>query len=105
MKSLVLGSLFSLVLSIGMFGPDAGASERHLRLMPQPSMTSVRNIHPMATWGTDWWWTWPHRQIERYFSGSWNYTPKGSVPIPGTLLLFGGGFAVLIAWRLKHPHP
>jgi hypothetical protein len=25
--------------------------------------------------------------------------PKGSVPIPGTLLLFGGGFVGLMVWR------
>jgi len=31
-----------------------------------------------------------------------NYTPdhkNGSVPIPGTLLLLGGGFAGLVTWR------
>ena len=34
-----------------------------------------------------------------------DYSGKGSVPIPGTLLLFGGGFAGLIVWRTRQPRP
>lgn len=102
MKGLVLGGLFSLILSIGMLCSDAGASESRLHMFPQTSITSLGNTGPMATWGSDGWWTWLHRKLERYFSGSWNTEPRGSVPIPGTLLLFGVGFAALIAWRSRH---
>ena len=36
-----------------------------------------------------------------WFNSNGNGRPQSSVPIPGTLLLFGGGFAGFAAWRRR----
>ena len=52
-----------------------------------------------ATW--NWWPNW--QQFRQYWSQrtNWSYDTR-SVALPGTILLFGAGFAGLIGWRSRH---
>ncbi|GKS58337.1 hypothetical protein YTPLAS18_18640 [Nitrospira sp.] len=44
------------------------------------------------------WWAWLLWWFKQYAT-TWHNTPKGSVPIPGTLVLFGLGFGAVVAFR------
>ncbi len=59
-----------------------------------PLMESLGGHKLPATWDSQWW-----QLLLQWLGGSWNPTPKGSVPIPGTLALFGAGFGALVWWR------
>ena len=93
-----LGSFLVLTLSIGLFIPQAGASESHLAAVSKPFIVGVGATGTMATID---WQAWLKYILMKYFGSVWNHEPKGSVPIPGTLLLFGGGFAGLVLWRAR----
>ena len=104
MRRLALGSLFVLILSIGFFAPPARASDLSLAMMPHASIATLGKTGHMATGNLDWFWAWLTSTIRTFYSNVSNHhTPNGSVPIPGTLLLFGGGFAGLVVWRARHP--
>jgi hypothetical protein len=85
---------------------------------------SVTTGH-MARGGNDFW-AWLRNQLQSYFGNNGNSgnngnngnfgsngnygngrngwylgNSKGSVPIPGTFLLFGGGFIGLMVWRKR----
>ena len=103
MKSLLLFGLVILVLSVGVLTSEVEASEVRLHMIPPTSIISLMNSGPVVTWGSDGGWPWLTRILQKYFSRTWEPTTRGSVPIPGTLLLFGGGFAGLMVWRARHP--
>lgn len=107
MKRLLVGSLFALILSIGLFAPQAGASvfEPALGMMPKASIATLGKTGHMATGDLSWFFDWLKYKLQNFFSQVRDYHdgPKGSVPIPGTLLLFGVGFAGLVAWRSRQP--
>ena len=105
MTRLMLVGFFALILSITLSVQRAGASEPGLSIIPNASFAFLGKTGPMATGGAGSFWEWLRITIRRVFSQIREYhdTPKGSVPIPGTLLLFGGGFVALISWRWRHP--
>jgi hypothetical protein len=90
MRHIVQGSLVAVILSLSLSVPLAGASEPRLHEIREASIAWLAYTCVMATWGSDRWWTWVHHRLEKYFGSNWNTTHKGSVPIPRTLLLFGG---------------
>ena len=98
MKRLGLSSLSALILSMGFVTPQAGASELHLAAASKLSIVGVGAMGSMATID---WQAWLRYIFTKYFGSVWNHEPKGSVPIPGTLLLFGGGFVGLVIWRAR----
>jgi len=98
MRRLVFASLFVLIVSIGPFTPQAGASESHLVAVSKPLIVYMSATGAMATIDLV---SWLKYLLGRYFGSVWNHEPNGSVPIPGTLLLFGGGFAGLVFWRAR----
>lgn len=107
MKRLLVASLFALILSIGLFPPQTGASafESGPGMMPKASIATVGKIGHVATGDSNWFFEWLKYKLRNFFSQVRDYHdgPKGSVPIPGTLLLFGVGFAGLVAWRSRQP--
>jgi hypothetical protein len=90
MRHFVLGSLVAVILSLSLSVPQAGAAESRLHGIQEASIARLTYTGVMATWGSDRWWTWVHHRLEKYFGSNWSPNHKGSVPIPGTLLLFGG---------------
>jgi hypothetical protein len=96
MKYLGLASVLVLTLSLGMFIPQAGANspkQEALALQKEEKQESLavkkqEKLEALA--------------LKHSGNSSGNYvggdSPK-SVPIPGTLLLFGGVFAGLVWWR------
>ena len=102
MKHLILGSLLALTLSVGLFGPQAEASEFSLSMMPKASIALLGNTGPLGNWESDFL-AWLRSTLREYVSNARDNYPTRSVPIPGTLLLFGGGFGGLMVWRARHP--
>jgi hypothetical protein len=99
MRSLVVSCLVTFILSVGIVNV-AGAFESPV--IAHVSAASLAKSSHMATL-PDW-----LLAILRYFGIGGNYNggynnPKGSVPIPGTLLIFGLGFGGLMAWRAIRP--
>jgi hypothetical protein len=84
-KNLVLGSVVTLILSIGLFvsqveakndnNDDKGKNKQEDKFFQKNDKNKVEF------------------QIEHQNNRG------GSVPIPGTLLFMGGGFAGLVVWR------
>ncbi len=85
MKSVALGSLFALILSMGLFVSQAEAKNNDDKNENKGKNNYASN------------------DKHEYKEYRGDYRGKGSVPIPGTLLLFGGGFAGLIVWRTRQP--
>lgn len=108
MGRVILGGLFALIVSTGLFISQVGAAESGLRIMPKVSIASLGNTAHMATIDVKDFLEWLRNQLRKHFGNGGNYPPNGgshpsngSVPIPGTLLLFGGGFVGLIVWRAR----
>lgn len=107
MPRFVLVSILSLFLLFALPVPQAGAGQYGPGTSPaRATIAGLGNTGPLAT-TTDWWawWAWLIYQLKKSLLGSdhvWNHTPRGSVPVPGTLLLFGAGFSGLVAWRAKN---
>ncbi|NGZ99103.1 MAG: hypothetical protein CV089_23835 [Nitrospira sp. WS110] len=104
MKQLVLGSLLALMLSISPVIPQVGASEFYPGMIPNVSIGALGKTGLLATWETDLL-AWLRSTLGQYLSNTQNNYPTNSVPIPGTLLLFGGGFAGLMIWRQRRQRP
>ena len=110
-------ALLALVLAIALFAPQAEASKFGPGMASMVSLASLGSADHMATGGGDLrqFLEWLKFKLIKYFgyggSGGFggsggsggSYTPKNSVPIPGTLLLFGGGFAGFIFWSARQP--
>ena len=95
MRNVVLGSLVTLILTMGMFVSQVEAkNDKH--------DDNDKNKHAYTAEakndkhdGKD------KNKYEYQYEHQNNR--GGSVPIPGTLLFFGGGFAGLVAWRARRP--
>jgi len=108
MLSVLVACALVVVLSI----PPAGASNLASGMVTMASLASVASDGHMASGGSDLrtFLAWLKQLLVKLFgaggyggSGGYNNggtTPKGSVPIPGTLLLFGGGFSSLMIWQV-----
>lgn len=83
----VASILFALILCVGAFASQADASQGGMHMA---SLASVAKAGHMGDWLSDWIAAWTQQQ---------GGTNGGSVPVPGTLLAFGLGFAGLAAWR------
>ncbi len=97
MLRLTSGILFSVILCVGTFVSQADASEGGLYMTSYmtsyASLASLEKVGHMGDWLSEllaW--------LRQYRGG----TNGGSVPVPGTFLAFGLGFAGLIAWRAVH---
>ncbi len=87
MLRLASSILLALIVSVGAFTPQADASEG----MHMASLASLVKTGHMGDWLSDWL-AW----LQQHQNGGTN---GGSVPVPGTLLAFGLGFAGLATWR------
>ena len=79
MRSVVLGSVVTLILFTGLFVSQVEAKNNN-----------------------------NNQQNGNYNQQNGNYQHndnRRSVPIPGTLLLLGGGFGGLVAWRARQRKP
>ena len=75
MRSVVVGSLMALILSAGLVVSQVEAKKKD------------------------------DDGYKQEYKENGQYRRNGSVPIPGTLLLFGGGFIGLMIWRTRDPRP
>ena len=116
MRSAMLSVLIACALVVVPFIPLAGASDFGPGTVAMASLASVASDGHMATGGFDLraFLAWLKQLLNKYLGaggnggggggggGGYNGTsPKGSLPIPGTLLLFGGGFASLMIWQAR----
>ena len=85
MRKVAVGSLVAVILFTGLFVSQVEAK----------SNDKVEQGKPEFKFGA---------KNYKHFSAK-NYNDSRSVPIPGTELLLGGGFAGLIAWRARQRKP
>lgn len=97
MRYFLIGSLLVLILSITMVAPQAEASDPSSGLIPS---SSIGKIGPLATWESDFL-AWLRSTLRDYLSNPKDNYPTRSVPLPGTLLLFGASFVGLVVWRAR----
>jgi hypothetical protein len=110
----LVSTLFASVLTITLFAPTVEASKLGSGITSTASLSAVASDKHMASGGGDLraFFDWLRQILNKFFgtggyggsggyTGGYNGTPKGSVPIPGSLLLFGGGFAGLVIWRAR----
>ena len=100
MKRLLLGGFLALMISMGLFIPQAGAFDSHLNVLSNASIMASVNTGHMATFD---WLAWLKSLLGNVGGNYGNGSTNGSVPIPGTLLLLGGGLTGLIVWRARQP--
>lgn len=72
---------------------------------------ALRSASPMMTTNLTDWYAWMLYQLRKYLGNvypdpsQWNHHPKGSVPIPGTLVPLIGGFGALVVWWERRRRP
>ena len=96
MKGMVLGSIITVVLFTGSFVSQVEAkndnNNDHGKLVSQK--IDKHDLKDLL------------KDLLRFFKNVDKHDGNGkSVPIPGTLLLLGGGFAGLVAWRARQRKP
>ena len=94
MRDLVLCSLFALIVLVGFIDTAVAFEQLGTNASVAASLKAghmadipawlVALLNYLGIWGN--------------YNGGYNQ-PNGSVPIPGTLLLFGVGFGGLLVWR------
>ena len=82
MRSVVVGSLMALILSAGLVVSQVEAKKKDDDGYKQE---------------------YKENGYKQEYKENGQYRRNGSVPIPGTLLLFGGGFIGLMIWRTRDP--
>ena len=118
MRYIVLSALLAVALTIVLFAPQAEASDFGSGMASMASLAAMSSDGHMASGGGDLraFFDWLKHILTKFFGAgaggggggggyTGNPTPKGSVAIPGTLVLFGGGFAALMIWRAGWPRP
>ncbi|SLM49954.1 protein of unknown function [Nitrospira japonica] len=90
MRDALLGILLVVILSIGLFAPQAEAAG---------SLPAWGSSGAMATWDSNSFLAWLASTLRNYIGNSQNNYPTKSVPVPGTLLFAAGGFIGLVLWR------
>lgn len=102
MLRLFVSLLFALA-TITLFVHEAEAHQYGESLMAgKASVKALAATGPLATGNSQELLQWLVYKVKRYIASSnhvWNPTPRGSVPVPETLLLLGAGFAGLVAWN------
>lgn len=96
-------SLLAVLVTIPLFVHQAEAHQYGEGLMAgNASIKSSAVIGSLATGNWQELLQWLIYKFKQYIAGSntvWNPAPRGSVPVPETLLLLGAGFAGLVAWN------
>lgn len=102
MRRLFVTLLFVL-FTVALFVHQAEAQQYGEGLMAgNASMKSFTASGPLATGNLQELLQWLIYKFKQYVAGTnhvWNPAPRGSVPVPETLLLLGAGFAGLVAWN------
>ena len=94
MRNVALGSLFTLILSIGMFVSQVEAKNGN---QDDKNKNEYKYIETKNDRQAD-------KDKNKYEYKEYKYNNgTRNVPIPGTLLFLGGGFAGLLAWRARQP--
>jgi hypothetical protein len=96
MRILALGSLVTLILTAGLFvsqveakndnNDDKGKNKQESKFLQKTDKHAEKDAY-------------------RYEAKNYNNDDTRSVPIPGTLLFMGGGFAGLVTWRAIRRKP
>jgi len=94
-RNVVLGSLVTLILTMGMFVSQVEAKNDKHDDNDKNKHASTAEAKNDKHDGKD------KNKFEYQYEHQNNR--GGSVPIPGTLLFMGGGFAGLVAWRARQP--
>jgi hypothetical protein len=98
MRGVALG-LFALILSIGLFVSqvDAKNDKPDDKNKNESKFIDAKNDKQDDKN--------KYKYEYQYSNGQTNNNGRGSVPVPGTLLLFGGGFAWLMVRRTRDSRP
>ncbi len=83
--------VFALVLSVGAFVSPAAAFEGAVHPTSLAAIGKAGHMAELPAWLINW--------LGNLNGGNNGGNNGGSVPVPGTLLAFGLGFAGLAAWR------
>jgi len=95
MRLMAVGSVIAVIMLTGVFVSQVEAkTDKHDDKGTQKQVYKFEAKHD--------------KHAGNYQVAAHNYKHDGngkSVPIPGTLLLLGGGFAGLVAWRARRRQP
>ena len=102
MKVLLVGAFGFVVVVLPLFGNVGVAESKVMKVSASISLDAAFSpLSPVLSR-----WTGGMPRVDNgnhygWFNGNGNGygRPQNSVPVPGTLLLFGGGFAGFAAWR------
>jgi hypothetical protein len=97
--------LFAMITFVPLSVAQIGMAEAGFGMPLLSSPAVMGKTGHVANGGSHWFWDWLRTTFQKIFSEIKEHreTSKGSVPIPETFLLFGVGFAGLVAWQIKQP--
>lgn len=106
MKRAVVVGVLVMIMTMGLVASKVEAVEHGPAVSGSyaSSNAALKTVSPMMTTNLAEWYAWLIYQLKKYtgiaypYPNPWNHHPKGSVPIPGTLIPAVGGFGALVAW-------
>jgi hypothetical protein len=106
-RAVVVGVIVMvMIVTVGLVASNVEAREYGAGVSGSKASlnAALRTASLMMTTSLADWYAWLLYQLRKYLGSvypephHWNHYPKGSVPIPGTLIPLAGGIGALVAW-------